>query len=84
LGFNLFFISFVFCLINYLDSYIQQWGAEHGKNQSPEDGARSFTFRELAAATRNFREVNLIGEGGFGRVYKGRLETGEVSCCKQL
>lgn len=40
--------------------------------------ARSFTFRELATATRGFKEVNLLGEGGFGRVYKGRLETGEV------
>ncbi|KAF4365371.1 hypothetical protein G4B88_014921 [Cannabis sativa] len=39
--------------------------------------ARSFTFKELAAATRNFREVNLIGEGGFGRVFKGRLETNQ-------
>lgn len=41
--------------------------------------AASFGFRELAAATRGFKEVNLIGEGGFGRVYKGRLSTGEAS-----
>lgn len=36
--------------------------------------AQTFTFRELAAATRNFRADCLLGEGGFGRVYKGRLE----------
>lgn len=36
--------------------------------------AQTFTFRELATATRNFRQECLIGEGGFGRVYKGKLE----------
>lgn len=41
--------------------------------------ARSFTFKELALATQNFREANLIGEGGFGSVYKGRLESGLAS-----
>ncbi|XP_027356616.1 probable serine/threonine-protein kinase PBL21 isoform X1 [Abrus precatorius] len=46
--------------------------------------AASFGFRELAAATRGFKEVNLIGEGGFGRVYKGRLSTGELVAVKQL
>ncbi|KAG9443093.1 hypothetical protein H6P81_018947 [Aristolochia fimbriata] len=46
--------------------------------------AYSFTFRELAIATKNFRVVNLIGEGGFGRVYKGKLEDGQVVAIKQL
>ncbi|KAH0918270.1 hypothetical protein HID58_025930, partial [Brassica napus] len=51
----------------------------------PGGGAKSFTFKELAAATRNFREVNLLGEGGFGRVYKGRFDSGhQVVAIKQL
>ncbi|MED6146664.1 hypothetical protein PIB30_036636 [Stylosanthes scabra] len=57
---------------------------EEGKGKSTSNGknstaAASFGFRELAAATRGFNEVNLIGEGGFGRVYKGRLSTGQAT-----
>ena len=41
--------------------------------------AQTFTFRELATATKNFRPECLLGEGGFGHVYRGRLEsTGQV------
>ncbi|CAL5422492.1 unnamed protein product [Camellia sinensis] len=47
--------------------------------------AQTFTFRELAAATRNFRGDCLLGEGGFGRVYKGRLESSnQIVAIKQL
>ncbi|CAL5370118.1 unnamed protein product [Camellia sinensis] len=28
--------------------------------------AQTFTFRELATATKNFRQECLVGEGGFG------------------
>ena len=35
---------------------------------------KSFTFAELKNATRNFRSDNLIGEGGFGYVYKGWMD----------
>ncbi|CAL4959199.1 unnamed protein product [Urochloa decumbens] len=46
--------------------------------------ARAFTYGELAAATGNFQAECLLGEGGFGRVYRGRLESGQVVAVKQL
>ncbi|KAF2307366.1 hypothetical protein GH714_026656 [Hevea brasiliensis] len=47
--------------------------------------AQAFTFREIAAATKNFRQECLLGEGGIGRVFKGTLaSTGQVVAVKQL
>lgn len=59
-------------------------GEENSLKAPNDNAARSFTFRELAAATNNFREMNLIGEGGFGSVYKGRLPSGQIVAVKQL
>ncbi|KAK3016396.1 hypothetical protein RJ639_007043 [Escallonia herrerae] len=35
---------------------------------------KSFTFSELRAATRNFRPDSVLGEGGFGSVFKGWVD----------
>nr|CAB3487942.1 unnamed protein product [Digitaria exilis] len=35
---------------------------------------RVFTFGELRSATRNFKPDTVLGEGGFGRVYKGWVD----------
>ncbi|RWV85221.1 hypothetical protein GW17_00053003, partial [Ensete ventricosum] len=35
---------------------------------------RKFTFNELRSAASNFQPDGLLGEGGFGRVYKGWIE----------
>ncbi|KAJ9542689.1 hypothetical protein OSB04_029195 [Centaurea solstitialis] len=50
-------------------------------NEGP---ARKFTFRELASATKNFKRESLLGESGFGKVYKGTLADGKVVAVKQL
>ncbi|KAK2655009.1 hypothetical protein Ddye_008061 [Dipteronia dyeriana] len=35
---------------------------------------RKFSFNELKSATRNFRPESLLGEGGFGCVFKGWID----------
>ncbi|CAI0561302.1 unnamed protein product [Linum tenue] len=62
-------------------------GGGGGGAGGPSNGgvAQTFTFRELATATKNFRQECLLGEGGFGRVYKGTLASnGQVVAVKQL
>ncbi|KAK9116876.1 hypothetical protein Sjap_015823 [Stephania japonica] len=43
---------------------------------------RKFTFNELKAATRNFRPESLLGEGGFGCVFKGWIEENGTAAVK--
>lgn len=43
-----------------------------------------FTYRELVEATNGFSSENLLGEGGFGSVYKGYLPDGREVAVKQL
>lgn len=45
----------------------------------PAPNLREFSFQELKTATRNFKADTLLGEGGFGKVYKGWLEAKQPS-----
>lgn len=40
----------------------------------PTPNLRTFCFAELKVATKNFRADTVLGEGGFGKVFKGWLE----------
>ncbi|KAI3956468.1 hypothetical protein MKX01_016881 [Papaver californicum] len=43
-----------------------------------------FDFRTLRKATKNFNPMNLLGSGGFGPVYKGKLRDGRAVAVKKL
>uniref|UniRef100_A0A1D1Z7T2 non-specific serine/threonine protein kinase n=1 Tax=Anthurium amnicola TaxID=1678845 RepID=A0A1D1Z7T2_9ARAE len=43
-----------------------------------------FTYEEISDMTHGFSRENLLGEGGFGCVYKGWLQDGRVVAVKQL
>ncbi|KAG6503561.1 hypothetical protein ZIOFF_035877 [Zingiber officinale] len=43
---------------------------------------KAFTFIDLKNATRNFRPESLLGEGGFGYVYKGWIDEQTFSASK--
>lgn len=61
---------------NFMYSPSEQGGINNSKSW--------FTYDELAHATNNFSAQNLLGEGGFGRVYKGVLVDGRDIAVKQL
>ncbi|CAK9220215.1 unnamed protein product [Sphagnum troendelagicum] len=45
---------------------------------------KRFSLRELQVATDNFNNRNILGRGGFGKVYKGRLADGSLVAVKRL
>ncbi|KAL0412699.1 UNVERIFIED_CONTAM: BRASSINOSTEROID INSENSITIVE 1-associated receptor kinase [Sesamum radiatum] len=45
---------------------------------------KRFSLRELQVATDNFSNKHILGRGGFGKVYKGRLADGSLVAVKRL
>ena len=43
---------------------------------------KAFSFSELKNATRNFRPDSLLGEGGFGYVFKGWIDEHTLTAAK--
>ncbi|MBA0848655.1 hypothetical protein Goshw_005158 [Gossypium schwendimanii] len=62
--------------------YISEEILKRGKSNIT---AKTFNYRDLCTATNNFNPENQLGEGGFGRVYKGQVEPNQqVVAIKQL
>ncbi|XP_015901572.3 probable serine/threonine-protein kinase PBL28 [Ziziphus jujuba] len=47
-------------------------------------GSSVFTLKEMEEATGSFSDENLVGKGGFGRVYRGTLRSGEIVAIKKM
>jgi serine/threonine protein kinase len=45
---------------------------------------KHFKFKEIRKATNKFSQRNILGEGGYGIVYKGCLPDGSIVAVKRL
>lgn len=58
-------------------------GRDSSSSKSWHHGPVIFSFAELQRATANFATVHQIGEGGFGTVFKGKLDDGTFVAIKR-
>ncbi|KAK9273326.1 hypothetical protein L1049_018135 [Liquidambar formosana] len=59
-------------------------GDMHARDQDNSEEMHYFNFLTIQAATNNFSDVNKLGEGGFGPVYKGKMLDGKEIAVKRL
>ncbi|TKY72323.1 leucine-rich repeat receptor protein kinase [Spatholobus suberectus] len=62
----------------------EKWDPDESNGSIPQlKGARRFGFEEIQNCTKNFSQVNNIGSGGYGKVYRGTLPNGQLIAVKR-
>ncbi|KAL1212287.1 Leucine-rich repeat receptor protein kinase HPCA1 [Cardamine amara subsp. amara] len=61
-----------------------KWDTSKSSIDAPQlMGAKAYNFEELKRCTDNFSETNVVGGGGYGKVYRGILPTGQLIAIKR-
>uniref|UniRef100_A0A7N0TE70 non-specific serine/threonine protein kinase n=1 Tax=Kalanchoe fedtschenkoi TaxID=63787 RepID=A0A7N0TE70_KALFE len=72
-------------IVNSYDNQPVQTYPTGAPDMNPIGTPKSFyTYEEVMEITNGFRRENILGEGGFGAVYKGWLADGRLVAVKQL
>ncbi|XP_022723383.1 putative receptor-like protein kinase At4g00960 isoform X2 [Durio zibethinus] len=56
----------------------------HEKSLQFDEKSLQFDFNAVRIATEDFSDTNMLGRGGFGTVYKGKLQDGQEIAVKRL
>ncbi|XP_065618054.1 L-type lectin-domain containing receptor kinase IV.1 [Quercus suber] len=54
---------------------VEDWEVDYGPHR--------FKYKDLYIATKGFRDKELLGSGGFGKVYKGALTTSKIEIAEK-
>ncbi|KAK2657813.1 hypothetical protein Ddye_010865 [Dipteronia dyeriana] len=73
-------VFFALCLLSVAVVYVIKKikNAEVIEDWELDVGPQRYTYQELKKATKNFSDKELLGHGGFGKVYKGTLPNSKI------
>ncbi|KAB5552195.1 hypothetical protein DKX38_009506 [Salix brachista] len=70
--------TLLFVILFFLTVYRRKWQQFEDLEDWELDSPHRFRYQDLYTATKGFKKSEIIGVGGFGTVYRGRLPTSAI------